>query len=241
MALHGTRTVCKLNRCTKLCLLDSRPRRFAECRPPCLTWHEPDILSLIVLYFMHYPLCKPYLEIMRDHGGPRLNAGKGVQDFQLVAGNTGNAGRIYLTQIIRDKAFFIPLVNFFESLWKISFRIFSNLDESFSKIFISLLWISFLKFLNTLRISLDYKLYNYALQIYLFPFSEFLSLNFSILFSISLDYKLSNHNYALQIYLFPFSEFLSLNFSILFVYPLITNYTTTRYKYIYFPSLNFFP
>lgn len=86
---------------------------------------------------MHYPLCKPYLEIMRDHGGP--NAGKGVQDFQLVAGNTGNAGRIYLTQIVRDKAFFIPLVNFFESLWKISFRIFSNLDESLSKIFISLL------------------------------------------------------------------------------------------------------
>ena len=186
MALHGTRTVCKLNRCTKLCLLDSRPRRFAECRPPCLTWHEPDILSLIVLYFMHYPLCKPYLEIMRDHGGP--NAGKGVQDFQLVAGNTGNAGRIYLTQIVRDKAFFIPLVNFFESLWKISFRIFSNLDESLSKIFISLLWISFLKsilfayplitnifislfwisflkFLNIFHLITNYRITNYALQI----------------------------------------------------------------------------
>ena len=239
MALHGTRTVCKLNRCTKLCLLDSRPRRFAECRPPCLTWHEPDILSLIVLYFMHYPLCKPYLEIMRDHGGP--NAGKGVQDFQLVAGNTGNAGRIYLTQIVRDKAFFIPLVNFFESLWKISFRIFSNLDESLSKIFISLLWISFLKFLNIFLnipwlqiIESQLRVTNIFISLLWISFLKFLNT-----FRISLDYKL--YNYALQIYLFPFSEFLSLNFSILFVYPLITNYTTTRYKYIYFPSLNFFP
>lgn len=83
MALHGTRTVCKLSRCTKLCLLDSRPRRFAECRPPCLMWHEPDILSLIVLYFMHYPLCKPYLEIMRDHGGPQVECGKRSTGFPI--------------------------------------------------------------------------------------------------------------------------------------------------------------
>ena len=216
MALHGTRTVCKLNRCTKLCLLDSRPRRFAECRPPCLTWHEPDILSLIVLYFMHYPLCKPYLEIMRDHGGP--NAGKGVQDFQLVAGNTGNAGRIYLTQIVRDKAFFIPLVNFFESLWKISFRIFSNLDESLSKIFISLLWISFLKFLNTFLNIPWLQIIESQLRI----INIFISLLWiSFLKSILFAYPLIT-NIFISLFWISFLKFLN-------IFHLITNYRITNY------------
>lgn len=114
MALHGTRMVCKLSRCTKLCLLDSRPRRFAECRPPCLTWHERA--ALIFYRLLSSILCTIHCanliwkswEIM----GPPVECRKRTTGFPIssrVHRCSWDAGRIYLMQIVRDKVFLRPL------------------------------------------------------------------------------------------------------------------------------------
>lgn len=156
MALHGTRMVCKLSRCTKLCLLDSRPRRFAECRPPCLTWHERA--ALIFYRLLSSILCTIHCanliwkswEIM----GSPVECRKRTTGFPIssrVHRCPWDAGCIYLMQIVRIKYSCVPC-EFLRVIVENSFRIFnvifSNSDESLLLLSKSLFpfskfWISF--------------------------------------------------------------------------------------------------
>lgn len=172
MALQGTRMVCKLSRCTKLCLLDSRPRRFAECRPPCLTWHERAalifyrLLSSILCTIHCVNLIWKSWEIM----GPPVECRKRTTEFPISSREhrcPWDAGRIYLMQIVQDKVSLLSLVEFLRVIVENSIQrnlsCFFNFDSNrllLSKLSFSFLnsLVSFFSNLSIFNISFNYKL-----------------------------------------------------------------------------------